>query len=131
MEYRKYKTIPWEEFFKSEEEKELEKQAAIINRNKKLRKIFVTSIGITLFVSETVLAGANPFQPIGIKFWNYIRYFAKYACLIMAGIEIIKSLGAGDAKSVTKIILKYLIAYAAFAILPWLFGEIDETLSNL
>lgn len=131
MEYRKYKTISWEEFFKSEEEKELERRAAIINRNKKLRKIFITSLGMTLFVVENVYAsGVNPFEPVGLKFWGYVQFFAKYACLIMGGIEVIKSLGEGDMKGITRILLKYALAYASFKVLPWIFKEIDRTFIN-
>lgn len=60
----------------------------------------------------------------GSTILNICRNIGYWACLIMATVEIIKSLSQGDTKSVSKIIAKYLIGFGALYFLPFLFDLI-------
>lgn len=113
-------------FFNQQQISKMEKQANIIINNPKIKKFTITLIGLTLFICKKALAYSNPFDAIGWKFWGYVKGFGFFACLIMCGIEVIKSLNGGDTKSLTKIIFKYAIAYASFSVLPWIFNELDS-----
>lgn len=90
---------------------------------KQLYRFGIVAVAVTLNYAKRV--NANPFDPIGWEFWGYVKGFSFFACLIMCGIEVIKSLGAGDHKAILKIILKYAIAYGSFSMMPWLFVKID------
>jgi hypothetical protein len=123
----KTQVMTFEEFFRIRPMIEAEKKAAKIRRNKRVERFVVTSLGISFFLVKRVLA--NPFSPIGMKFWGYVKGFSYFACLILCGLEILKSLNGGDTKSISKIIFKYVLAYASFSLLPWLFREIDSAFS--
>ncbi|QAA31263.1 hypothetical protein [Clostridium manihotivorum] len=118
-------------YLRSKESIELEKKAKILYRHKQYRRVAVFTIAILMECSVNALAAGNPFDSVGSRFWFYVKSFAKWACLICAGIDIIKSLNAGDSKNIGKVIFKYIVAYAAFSILPWFFKEIDTAFSSM
>lgn len=125
---RNYKSVNLREFFNRQRLSQMEKQATIIMSNPKYKAAFIitATLLMSIFAPSPVIAAANPFDKLGWTFWGYVKAFGRFACLIMAGVEIIKSLGSGDTKSIAKILFKYLIAYATFTILPWAFDELDR-----
>lgn len=111
--------------------KQLEKQANLMLRDPKFYRRTVIILGCTLYI---IANGYNPviyaygpanIDKLGLKFWSYVKVFAKWSCLIMAGLDTVKALNSGDTKSITKVMFKYLIAYGVVALLPWLFDELD------
>lgn len=125
---RNYKSVTLKDFFNKQRLSKMEKQATLIMNNPKYKAAFIIVTGVlfAIFLPNPALAAVNPFDAIGWKFWGYVKAFGRFACLIMAGIEIIKSLGSNDLKSIAKILFKYLIAYGVFTILPWMFDTLDR-----
>ena len=66
---------------------------------------------------------------IGNMFVGIIQTIGYWTCLIMCAVEILKCLFQGDTKSLTKIICKYLMAFAGLYILPWIFELIKSMFS--
>lgn len=106
-------------------------EAGKILRNKKLRKkvVFTLAMAIMLVLEPTSFAhaatGAGGFDSLGRLFWGYVKVIARWGCLIMCGIDIVKNLNNGDVRGLGRVIAKYVIAYAAIVYLPWLFDQID------
>jgi hypothetical protein len=126
MYVRNNKSVSLKNYFNRQRLAQMEKKATTIMNNPKLKAMTVLTIGSILFLYNPVLAASNPFDKIGWKFFGYVRSFGRWACLILAAIDVIKSLSAGDSKGIAKIIFKYLIAYATFTILPWTFDMFDK-----
>lgn len=126
---RNYKTVSLRNFFNRQRLSQMEKQATLIMSNPKFKIAFivVAALLMTAFAPGPALAVANPFDKFGWTAWGYIKTVGRFACLIMGGVEVIKSLSSGDTKSIAKILFKYLIAYATFTILPWMFDELDRS----
>lgn len=130
MYVRNNKSISLKNFFNRQKLSQMEKKATIIMSNPKYKVAFVITAALllTAFAPGPALAvAANPFDKIGWTFWGYVKAVGRFACLIMSGVEVIKSLGAGDTKSIAKILFKYVIAYASFTVLPWMFDELDRS----
>lgn len=114
--------------------RKMEKVAGQILQNPKRRQQAIFLIAYTGYIlansyNPVVYAyGPNNINSLGIKFWSYVKVFAKWGCLIMAGVDTIKTLNAGDTKSLNKVIYKYIIAYALISWLPWIFDEIDTVI---
>lgn len=105
-----------------------EVEASKVMRNKKLRKVIVLLLGLTFWYlfSPGALVYASGIDAFGIKFWGYVKRFARYGCLIMAGVDVVKNLNGGDTKSIAKVVFKYILAYAVIVLLPSIFDEIDR-----
>lgn len=123
---RNYKSLNLRDFFNRQRLGQMEKKAMLVMANPKLKLAFTIIAGTLLFYTNPVLAAGNPFDKLGWTFWGYVKAVGRFACLIMAGVEVIKSLGSGDSKSIAKILFKYIIAYATFTVLPWIFDTIDK-----
>lgn len=81
-----------------------------------------------MLYSQPVLAG--PLDKIGNKFWSYATNFAYWSYLVMGTVESVKQVQAGDQKSIWKVFLKYVAAYAITRALPWAFKEVDSAFST-
>lgn len=77
--------------------------------------------------TQTVYA-AN-IDAAGQKVLDVCRNVGYWMCLIMATIEIVKSLLQGNTKSITPIITKYAVGYGALFFLPWIFDLIKSIFS--
>lgn len=112
--------------------KELDKEAGRILRNKRIAKVAVVSLGIMFYIcSPSPVYAATGFEALGNRFWGYVKIIARFGCLILCGLEIMKDLNAGDTKSIAKILFKYILAYLVVVGLPWVFDEIDATFKSL
>ena len=80
-----------------------------------------------LLCTESVNA-AN-IDTAGIKILGICRNVGYWMCLIMASIEIIKSLMQGNTKGVSSIIVKYGLGYGSLFIMPWIFDLIKSLFS--
>lgn len=60
----------------------------------------------------------------GIMILEIVRRVGYWACIILALMDIIKSLMEGSTKDIWKTIAKYTVAFATLYILPWLFDLI-------
>jgi len=131
-----YKTVAdielsFKSIFNKNKIREIDKECGRILRNKKLAKIAIISLGIILYITSPTFVYAGGFVTLGNKFWDYVRIFARYGCLIMCGVDIMKNLNAGDTKSIAKVVFKYILAYMTVIGLPWVFNEIDAAFSSM
>lgn len=117
--------------FNKNKMREIDKEAGRILRNKRLAKVVIISLGIIFYLTNPSFAYASGFATLGNKFWGYVRIFARYGCLIMCGVDVMKNLNVGDTKSIAKVVFKYILAYITVIGLPWLFDEIDATFKSL
>lgn len=110
---------------------ELEAIAKHIRSNKRLEKMFTFVMGSLMFFQDnSVLAAGNGVKgidPLGFKLLGIFRSFAYWICIIMCIVEICKSLLQGDSKSIGKIVVKYVLAFAAIYLVPWLFDVIRDS----
>ena len=140
MGYVGYKrTWTYEEYFREVKEKEmlerLSREAETllqkIKYNKPLLKATTLLTALTMN-SINVLAytkGVEALPVAGNKLLNILQVFGYYVCVIMCIIEIIKSLISGDTKSISRIVVKYIIAFGSFYFLPWIFDLIRDIFS--
>lgn len=131
-----YKTIAdidlsFKGIFNKSRMKEVDKECGRILRNKKLAKTVIISLGIIFYITSPTFVYASGFVTLGNKFWDYVKVFARFGCLIMAGLDVMKNLNTGDTKSIAKVVFKYILAYLTVIGLPWLFDEIDATFKSL
>lgn len=99
-----------------------------------LKRTFVFLLACTFIVFKvnTPAAASEPnmdkIDGFGYRVLGYIRGFAYWICIIMCIAEIIKDIMQGaDKSSIGKIILKYVLAFAALFIVPQLFDMIKES----
>lgn len=131
-----YKTIAdidlsFKGIFNKNKIKQIDKEAGRILRNKRVAKAVIISLGIMFYITSPTFAFASGFATLGNKFWDYVKVFARFGCLIMAGLDVMKNLNTGDTKSIAKVVFKYILAYLTVIGLPWLFDEIDATFKSL
>ncbi|MBZ9688399.1 hypothetical protein G9F72_018885 [Clostridium estertheticum] len=116
-------TMNWE--YKSPSRKHaecLEEFAKKINSDTKLKKMTIFVLGSLLYC-KTTLAVVNPLDKVnkaGNMMLGISRTIGYWLILIVCICEIIKSLMAGDTKSISKIIMKNLLAFASLYLFPWL-----------
>lgn len=65
----------------------------------------------------------------GAKILGICRNVGYWMCLVMASVEIIKSLMQGNTKGVSSIIIKYGLGYGSLFIMPWIFDLIKSLFS--
>lgn len=106
-------------------------------RVKKMAVFFLGSMLYLNNLSVEVMASTGPnvtkfnskVNEIGNMFVGIIQTIGYWTCLIMCAVEILKCLFQGDTKSLTKIICKYLMAFAGLYVLPWIFELIKSMFS--
>lgn len=100
----------------------LEVFAKKVKANTKLEKTVVFVLG-SLMYCKTALAATNPLNQInkaGNMMLGISRTIGYWLILIVCICEIIKSLMAGDTKSISKILMKNLLAFASLYLFPWM-----------
>lgn len=107
----------------------LEGIATKIINNDRLRKIAVFTIA-GLNYASTVLADANDatsrIDSAGNMFLGIVQSIGYWLCLIGCMMEILKSVMNGSSKDVGKIMMKYLLIFAALYLMPFAFNLIKE-----
>lgn len=110
--------------------RKMELMANRIMKDDNKRRFVTFLIACGLMIKDGLIAYAvDPSSKIdvaGRTILGIVRRFGYWICIIMCVAEIIKSLGQGDTKGIGKIVLKYLLAFAAFYMVPWLFDLIKE-----
>jgi hypothetical protein len=107
-----------------------------ILNDQRFKKMFAFSVGSLLYFSKTIISAAEPTVK-GLDKINYAgntlltvaRTIGYWVCLVMCIVEIIKSVANGDTKSISKIVMKYILAIGAFYMLPWLFDLVKAIFS--
>lgn len=100
----------------------LEEFAKKINADTKLKKTTIFVLG-SLMYCKTALAAADPLNKInraGSMMLGISRTIGYWLILVVCICEIIKSLMAGDTKSISKILMKNLLAFASLYLFPWM-----------
>lgn len=104
-----------------------EEFAKFVLKDKNLTRKTVFVMANLLSVDKVVLASnVGAIDKAGSMLFSICKNFGYWVALIMCIIEIIKSLMQNDTKSISKIVVKYVIAYASFYFLPWIFTLIEE-----
>lgn len=105
-----------------------EEFAKLVLKDKNLTRKTVFVMANLLSINKVVLAsnGIGAIDKAGSMLLSICKRFGYWIALIMCVVEIIKSLMQNDTKSISKIVVKYVIAYASFYFLPWIFTLIEE-----
>lgn len=102
----------------------------------RLKKMVAFVTGSLLYFNKAIINAAEPTVK-GLEKINYAgntlltvaRTIGYWVCLVMCIVEIIKSVANGDTKSISKIIMKYILAIGAFYMLPWMFDLVRAIFS--
>lgn len=107
-----------------------EQFAKIVMKDDRLKKLTVFTLG-SLMYCNNVLANdaADKIDVAGWKILNIARSVGYWVCLVMCITEIIKTIMEGNAKNITKIMMKYALAFAALYFFPWILDLIKEIFS--
>lgn len=111
-----------------------ENEMKYILENKNFKKIISAGIGTALYIiSKPSIAFANTgldgLDILGNTFLTIIRRLGYWIALICAITEIIKMASQGGGKEeILKVIMKYILIYAALFLIPKLFDLITATL---
>lgn len=102
-----------------------------INNDTKLKGMVIFVAGSLMYCKSFVVNAApktvdaiSKIDSAGFTMLSLVRTIGYWICIIMCVIEILRALMQGDTKSIGKIIIKYILAFAAFYFLPWLFDII-------
>lgn len=131
--YMKAEAISLNQFLQEyRQKKNMEILTKEINRNKRLRDMTAFVLGSLLYVENAIAAdktveAVNKLNYAGNTILSVVQTIGYWVALIMCVVEILKSLSAGDTKSIGKIIVKYLMAFAGIYVLKWLFDLIRIT----
>lgn len=105
-----------------------------VSQNKSFKHLISIGIGATLYIiSNPAVAFANSgldgLDILGNTFLTIIRRLGYWIALICAIAEIIKMASQGGGKEeILKVIMKYILIYAALFLIPRLFDLITTTL---
>lgn len=139
----KIETYSIPQFFQMQRDKELlrnlgitEEEAFKIWYNRKLKALATFSIAQVLSCQKALaLAPSKTTQALGkvdqagVTLLTIVRKIGYWICIIMAIVEILRCLSNGDTKEIGKIVVKYLMAFAACYLIPWLFDLIAAIFS--
>lgn len=107
----------------------LESIARKIINNDRLRKITVFTIASLNYMS-TVYADAKEavarIDNAGLMFFGIIQSIGYWLCLIGCIMEILKSVMNGSSKEIGKLMMKYILIFAALYLMPFAFNLIRE-----
>ncbi|MDU1279242.1 MAG: hypothetical protein E6960_12260 [Clostridium sp.] len=107
----------------------LESIATKIMNNNRIRKMVVFTIA-SLNYMNTVLADTSEavarINIAGNTFLTIFQSIGYWLCLIGCIMEILKSVMNGSSKDVGKVMLKYLLIFAALYLMPFAFNLVKE-----
>lgn len=107
----------------------LESLATKILNDDRLRRMTVFTIAGLNYASEVLADTSQAVAKInvaGYTFLNIVQTLGYWLCLIGCIMEILKSLMNGSSKDVGKLMLKYLLIFAALYLMPFAFDLIRE-----
>ena len=107
----------------------LENLATKIINDDRLRRLTVFTIAGLNYASEVLADTSQAVAKInvaGYTFLNIVQTLGYWLCLIGCIMEILKSLMNGSSKDIGKLMLKYLLIFAALYLMPWAFDLIRE-----
>lgn len=107
----------------------LESLATKIINDDRLRRMTVFVIAGLNYASEVLADTSQAVAKInvaGYTFLNIVQTLGYWLCLIGCIMEILKSLMNGSSKDVGKLMLKYLLIFAALYLMPFAFDLIRE-----
>lgn len=107
----------------------LESIASKILNDDRLRRMTVFTIAGLNYASEVLADTSQAVAKInvaGYTFLNIVQTLGYWLCLIGCIMEILKSLMNGSSKDVGKLMLKYLLIFAALYLMPFAFDLIRE-----
>ncbi|MEF9952179.1 MAG: hypothetical protein RR782_02765 [Clostridium sp.] len=95
--------------------------------NKKLTTLLIFTFA-NLMCINNVMAKVNmtKINNFGLDALEVLRVLGYWGCILMCMIELFKSMLSGDLRSISRIIIKYLILFGALYFLPFLFDIIRE-----
>lgn len=112
-----------------EMENGLESLATKIISDDRLRKITVFTIASLNYMSTVQAAATDAIAKIdsaGNTFFGILQSIGYWLCLIGCIMEILKSVMNGSSKDIGKIMLKYILIFAALYLMPFAFNLIKE-----
>lgn len=105
----------------------------------RLKKMSAFLLGSILYLNNAVTkvnasapsveAFDQKINEAGTLFVGIIQSFGYWMCIIMCAVEILKALFQGDTRSISKIIIKYLLAFSSVYAIPWIFDLIKALFS--
>lgn len=107
----------------------LESLATKIINDDRLRRMTVFVIAGLNYTGEVLADTSQAVAKInvaGYTFLNIVQTLGYWLCLIGCIMEILKSLMNGSSKDVGKLMLKYLLIFAALYLMPFAFDLIRE-----
>lgn len=95
----------------------------------KIKKVAIFLIANMLMLNKAILAqdtvGARV-DAAGWKILNIARSIGYWICIVMCTVEIIKCVMEGDTKNISKIMMRYCLAFAALYFMPWMLDLIKD-----
>lgn len=108
---------------------EVDNLAGKILKNHRLTKCFVVATALINSFNVAyadVNAVSEKIDSTGNMVLGIMQSIARWVCIIMCLMEIVKALGNGTTKDIGKIILKYTLAYGSTYLLPFIFDAIRD-----
>lgn len=106
-----------------------EQFAKIVMKDDRLKKLAVFTLGSLLYCNKVIAEGIDASSKIDAAGWKILdiaRSIGYWICLVMCITEIIKTIMEGNAKNISKIMMKYALAFAALYFFPWILDLIKE-----
>ena len=103
--------------------------------NEKFNKFATVTLASALFLekhTQPVLAADKTakalakIDSVGLTFLHLFQKLGYWTCLIMAIIQIIKTVLSGDKNALGEIIIKFLIAFSSFYFMPYIFDLVKD-----
>ncbi|WP_142415376.1 hypothetical protein [Hathewaya massiliensis] len=123
--FKKEKVMTVEEFLQIERMKEIE---TYISKDKNIEKVFIFMLGSAMYCQNVMAYNADlsKVNKAGSVILNIIQTFGYWACIGLCIVDLLKHLFDGDTKNTGKIISRYVVAFSAFYVVPWLFDIIKS-----
>lgn len=96
------------------------------NRIKKIAVFTIASLNYMSTVQADTADAIGRIDSAGLMFFGIIQSIGYWLCLIGCIMEILKSLMNGSSKEVGKIMMKYILIFAALYLMPFAFNLIRE-----
>lgn len=129
---RSYTFSEFVDYLNFKDIKRLDKEVGKILNSSKTSKMLVTVTACLMHYAPAfadAVAASAKIAAAGRSLFQICQTAAYWCCLVMCAIEIIKALMAGDTRSISRIIAKYIIGFGALFFLPWIFDMIQDVFS--
>ena len=109
-----------------------DKELSDISKNPKVYRLIVGGCAFIMASTSSLPVyadgGLGAIPSLGLKIYTIIQEAMKWICLVKAAIDIGREISRGgdNGSNIVRIILKYLMAFAALYLLPELFDIIEN-----